>query len=82
MAIGAGDGNAPRLQRLPQRLEHGAAQFRQLIEEQGAAVGERYLARRARMPPPTIAACEAVWCGSRNGRTRVSTPSSSMPATE
>ncbi|OIQ69873.1 hypothetical protein GALL_485200 [mine drainage metagenome] len=33
-------------------------------------------------PPPTMAAIEAVWCGSRNGRTRLMPPSSNSPARE
>ena len=33
-------------------------------------------------PPPTIAAIEAVWCGSRNGRAREMPPSSSRPESE
>jgi hypothetical protein len=42
----------------------------QLVEEQHAAVRERDLARPRRLPPPTIAAALAVWCGARNGRSR------------
>ena len=34
------------------------------------------------MPPPTIAAIEAEWCGARNGRRDVSRPLSSAPAIE
>jgi hypothetical protein len=36
----------------------------------------------APLPPPTIAAIDAVWCGSRNGRVREIPPSDSSPASE
>ena len=36
----------------------------------------------ARRPPPTMAAIEAVWCGSRKGRVRSMPPWSISPASE
>ena len=36
----------------------------------------------ASRPPPMIAAIDAVWCGSRNGRRREMPPSSRSPARE
>ena len=37
---------------------------------------------RARLPPPTSAAIEAEWCGSRNGLLMTRPPCSSLPASE
>ena len=45
MGVGAGHGHAAALQRLAQRLQRGAMELRQLVEEQHAVMGERHLAR-------------------------------------
>ena len=45
MGIGARHRHAARFQRLAQRLERGAIELRQLVEEQHAVMGERDLAR-------------------------------------
>ncbi len=63
-------------------IEHLRRELRQLVEEQHAVMGERNLAGPHAMPPPTIAAIEAEWCGARNGRRAVSGPSASAPAIE
>jgi len=44
LARRARDGDAPRLERLAQHLEHVAAEFRQLVEEEHALVRKRDLA--------------------------------------
>ena len=43
--VGAGDGDAAKLERLAQRFEHAAVELRQLVQEQHALVRERHLAR-------------------------------------
>jgi len=43
--LGAGDGHAAGLERLPQRLEGSAVELRQLVEKQHALMGQRNLAR-------------------------------------
>ena len=48
LARGARDGDAARFERLAQHLEHVAAEFRQLVEEEHAVVRERDLARARR----------------------------------
>ena len=45
MRIGAGHADAAGFERLTQRIEHGALEFRKLVEEQDAEVGEADLAR-------------------------------------
>ena len=56
------------LDRLAQRLEHVAAELRQLVEEEHAVVGQRDLAGARRRRPPTSPASETEWCGARKGR--------------
>ena len=51
------------LERLAERLERRALELRQLVQEQDASVRETCLARPRPVPPPTIAAVEALWCG-------------------
>ena len=46
-------------QRLAQTVEHLGLELRQLVEKQHAMMGERHLAGRALLPPPTRAAIEA-----------------------
>ena len=64
------------------RLLHNSVELRQFVEEQHPLMGERVTPGRARMPPPTNAGSEAEWCGSRNGRSRVSPLPRSPPATD
>ena len=45
VGVGAGDADASGLERLAQRIEHRALEFRQLVEEQDAEVREADLAR-------------------------------------
>jgi hypothetical protein len=44
MCGGAGDGGAAAFERLAQRLQRDARELRQLVQEQGAAVGQAELA--------------------------------------
>ena len=78
------DGDDAVLERLPQRLEHGPRELRELVEEQHAEMRE---ARLAGSRPAATAAdhggIDDEWCGARNGGTRISPPpGSSTPATE
>ena len=57
--VGARDRHLAGLQRLAQRIEHLRLEFRQLVEEQHAVMGERHLARPRAQPPPTSAGMEA-----------------------
>lgn len=45
MRVGPGHADAPRLQRLAQRIEHRTLEFGQLVQEQHAQVGETHLSR-------------------------------------
>ena len=54
------DGDDAVLERLSQGLQDEPRELRQLIEKENAVVGERGLAGPHRMPPPTIAAADAV----------------------
>ena len=80
----AGDADDAVLERLPQRLERGSLELRQLVEEQHAAVrearlaGPRARARRRRSPPSRR-------CGAARGtaaRRRAGRSAASSPATE
>ena len=80
MGVGARDHHLAGLDRLAQRLEHRPRELGELVQEEDAVVGEADLARASRpRPPPTMAAIDAVWCGSRNGRAREMPPSSGAP---
>ena len=80
-ALAAHDLDPPLLQRLPQGVERDPGELGQLVEEQHAAVGQRDLAGPRRgSPPPTRPCAEIVWCGARNGRSRISLPAASPAA--
>ena len=72
------------LERLPQRLENGARELGQLVEEQHAAMGERHLARsRARTAADDRRRGRSVVRrAKRRHRTRARVPGGSRPATE
>ena len=76
MRVGARDDDVAGLDRLAQRLEHGAGELGELVEEQHAVVGEADLARasrraRRRRSPPSRR-CGAA-CGT-GGRARCRPP--------
>ena len=58
--IGAGDHRLAALERLAQAVEHRRGEFRQLVEEQHAVMGQADTSPgRTFSPPPTSAAIEA-----------------------
>lgn len=56
MRIGARDLDLVRLERLAQRVEHGALEFRELVHEQHAEMCDADFARLTFNPPPFSAA--------------------------
>ena len=56
----AHDGHPAVLERLAQRFEDVLLEFRQLVEEEHAAVRERHFARVRGLPPPTSPETEIV----------------------
>ena len=82
MVVGARDHDLAGFERLAQRIKYRSCEFGEFVEKQDAAMSEEISPGRARAPPPTSAAIEAEWCGSRNGRVWISPPAGSWPATE
>ena len=79
----AADRDLAILQRLAQHLQCVAGKLRQLIQEQHTVVGQTDLAGAGTDPPPTMAVELTLWCGLRNGRSRISpAPPRKSPATE
>ena len=84
VAADARDRNDAVLQRLSQRLEHGARELRQLVEEQHAAMRQRHLTRPRARPSAhdRRRGCAVMRRPKRRHRTRARVPGGSRPATE
>jgi hypothetical protein len=78
MRVGARDHGTARLDRLPQRIENGPRELRQLVEEENAEMGKADLAR-LHVQTAADQRCHRR-CGARKGRVRESAPSRSSPA--
>ena len=60
MRIGAGNADHPRLERLAQRIEHGALEFGKLVENSTPRWARLTSPGLTRSPPPVSAAIEAL----------------------
>ena len=60
MGIGTGDHDFAGFNGLTQGFQHGAGKFGKFVHEQNAVVGQATSPGLAPLPPPTMAAIEAV----------------------